>query len=399
MDSLGRFTGKGASLGGSEPIYDESDGSLLEGVEIYGTEFTEWFTGPKGLVVYGNVNDNSGPFTSETGQFHVRTTLLPFRVYRIGFNAAADVNASNILFNFRLRMELGPDGGEAAHPTVNSPELLRHEVATPGGTNADFSGNASIVAQTDGTLFSGPRDLKILLTGSSAGGQNWNWRGYGNGVHTGLGESPPQAGNQIWVEDLGPLYTDGGDEKYNVTLNNGGGGTPPSSSKTYQTVWTASTSKTYRGNGSLRTDTTDMVQGTDPSGYNGNGYAYAVFANDAVSGDEKGKTVAEAMTGATLLKVEVFLYFSHWYHNSGGTAVIRPHNSTSIPSSAPSGASKTVGSWPNPGGRWVNITNVSDKNIRGISLGKGPTSALKYYGRAGGADGNIVPRLRLTYEK
>ena len=54
MDSLGRFTGKGASLGGSEPIYDESDGSLLEGVEIYGTEFTEWFTGPKGLVVYGN---------------------------------------------------------------------------------------------------------------------------------------------------------------------------------------------------------------------------------------------------------------------------------------------------------------------------------------------------------
>ena len=79
--------------------------------------------------------------------------------------------------------------------------------------------------------------------------------------------------------------------------------------------------------------------------------------------------------------------------------MIRPHNSTSIPSSAPSGASKTVGSWPNPGGRWVNITNVSDKNIRGISLGKGPTNALKYYGRAGGADGNIVPRLRLTYEK
>ena len=91
---------------------------------------------------------------------------------------------------------------------------------------------------------------------------------------------------------------------------------PPSSSKTYQTVWHASNSKTYRGNGSLRTDTTDLVQGTDPSGYNGNGYAYAVFANDAVSGDEKGKTVAEAMTGATLLKVEVFLYFSHWYYNS-----------------------------------------------------------------------------------
>ena len=150
MDSLGRFTGKGASLGGSEPIYDESDGSLLEGVEIYGTEFTEWFTGPKGLVVYGNNGATQGPFTSETGQFHVRATLLPLRAYRIGFRADADVNDSNIKFYFTLRVEIGPDGGgEAANPTVSSPVLMTHTVATPGAPHAIFSGAATCVVQTD----------------------------------------------------------------------------------------------------------------------------------------------------------------------------------------------------------------------------------------------------------
>ena len=117
------------------------------------------------------------------------------------------MNDSNIKFYFTLRVEIGPDGGgEAANPTVSSPVLMTHTVATPGAPHAIFSGAATCVVQTDsgaGSFSADGRDVKILLTGKTPSGQKWNWDGSGNGVHSGLLESPRQSATRFGWRILG----------------------------------------------------------------------------------------------------------------------------------------------------------------------------------------------------
>lgn len=202
----------------------------------------------------------------------------------------------------------------------------------------------------------------------------------------------------LTVADVGPDIPATGLNNSSVVGTNQ---TTQATKKTYTSVWRASNSESYRGNNTARTDTGDLVQGTDPSGYNGDGHAVVVFGSGAVSG-EVGKSIATALSGASLAKVEVYAYANHWYYNAGGTAIIRPYNSTALSSTTPSGSHINSGSWPNPGGRWVNITSIASGSIRGFTLGKSGTSNLTYYGRFNGHTAGTVstrPQLRLTYTR
>ncbi|GAA3304826.1 hypothetical protein GCM10020295_56970 [Streptomyces cinereospinus] len=51
------------------------------------------------------------------------------------------------------------------------------------------------------------------------------------------------------------------------------------------------------------------------------------------------------LSGATIQKAEVYLYFDHWYYNGGGKAVIKAHKFTSRPSTFSSDSESQTISW------------------------------------------------------
>lgn len=198
------------------------------------------------------------------------------------------------------------------------------------------------------------------------------------------------------------------DSVFDTTTPDGGSKVPdpdPPAKQTFVSSWVANDGGTYRGDGTKRADTTDMVQGFNSA--NGNGTGLAIFTAANSTGGETGVTVTTALTGATISKVEVFLYANHWNSFAGGTARIGAKAVTVVPSTMGAGSPYVTSSaWPRGTGRWVNITNGSlvagllNGTIRGVTVGPGVGSNLAYYGRFNGAAaGSNRPILRITYAK
>lgn len=179
---------------------------------------------------------------------------------------------------------------------------------------------------------------------------------------------------------------------------NGGGqlylGAPPPAPPTPMTqrVWESAPagSETFRGTGVIRTDTAgSIVQGWDPSGFNGDGKGYMWWNLPNITG--------------TVDRVELYLYSSHWYYNSGGTAIVNwtaSGGGVGFPGKA--GADQFIGGFPKPGGKWFDLpadwratlrTGATPYRFRGITLGPSGGSNLAYYGRFPASSA----RLRITY--
>jgi hypothetical protein len=161
--------------------------------------------------------------------------------------------------------------------------------------------------------------------------------------------------------------------------------------ETYPAIW----SQAYQGDNSKNTFNPDPAQGYFSS-TNGNQRSLIGFSSSAI---QSGLSAATEVT-----KVEVYLYFDHWYFNSGGTAIIGHHGHNSEPSSFSATTDQVRSSgWPKPGGRWVTY-NVGNGDWatgakRGISIGPGPSTSKEYYGRARGYNESAPPRLRITWNE
>ena len=128
---------------------------------------------------------------------------------------------------------------------------------------------------------------------------------------------------------------------------------------------------------------------------NGNQQAVALFTGANSTPEpgltgETGKTHAAALAGATVVKVEEWVYFEHWNYTSGGTARIGRYAGAAMPATY-TGASPTITSpgWPRQAGRWIDVTAATDLaqlaagNV-GLTLGPGVGTDKTYYGRAHG---------------
>lgn len=177
---------------------------------------------------------------------------------------------------------------------------------------------------------------------------------------------------------------------------------PPDDTKTKRTrTWAATWSSGYNGNGGQISSGSNHKQGYYSS-TNGNTKA-AVGFDDA--------DIRSALSGVALgdiTKVELYLYFNHWYNNSGGTAIIGRHGSNAPASwgSLSSVVTDVVRSsnWPKPGGRWVNITSMHKQgwqngDTKGVVVGPAPSRSLGYYGTFNGNSQNNPPKVRITYKK
>lgn len=290
------------------------------------------------------------------------------RMYRVVFDAYADPSAAGGEVVVYLR-----DGGDGA-PTITSPQIQSVTLPMP----------------TAGLRRVHLEDLRH--------GQGW-----GVGTHRLLISFKNQAapsgatvrllgGNTyrgfLYVEDVGPLVLETG--RYNT----GGGSTtepPPTTPapkkyvKTYSASWSGSYARrssynSYYGN--------QMLQGYYSS-TNGTQASLVGF----------GGSLSSDLSGATINKAELYLYFAHWYSNAGGKAVIKAHGLTSRPSTFSSDSEAMTVSWARNQGKWVDITAIFDSTKwRGIALDPNSTSST-YYGRARGVGESNPPQLRVTYTK
>lgn len=177
---------------------------------------------------------------------------------------------------------------------------------------------------------------------------------------------------------------------------------PPAQTRTYQSTWSASWSQTYRGNGDQRSENSLHVgYGADSwSGWQTSliGWPYA--------------TIATALTGATVSKVEIYTYCTHCWWNDGASMGVGSHNFTSAPSSlgARPGIVSTVhvkgsdqGGEPDAQ-RWKSVSTSFGAGLRagtqkGTALVAPSTNATYYSVHAGVGSGLPVPKIRITYVK
>jgi hypothetical protein len=170
---------------------------------------------------------------------------------------------------------------------------------------------------------------------------------------------------------------------------------PPGGSVKKSKIYNASWSQAYQGDNSKNTFNDKPRQGFWSS-TNGNQRSLIGFPSSTIQSD------LSAATSVT--KVRVYMYFDHWYFNSGGTAIIGHHGHTNEPSTF-SATTDVVRSsnWPKPGGRWV--TYSDDRSEwktgvkKGISIGPGPSTNRLYYGSIRGSDESSKPRLEITWEE
>ncbi|MDJ0464976.1 hypothetical protein [Streptomyces sp. H27-C3] len=290
------------------------------------------------------------------------------RMYRVVFDAYADPSVAGGEVVVYLR-----DGGTKS-PTITSPQIqsVTYPMPTAGSRRVrleDLRHGQGWVVGTHHLLISfknqaAPAGATVRMQGGNS------YRGF------------------LYVEDVGGLVLETG--RYNT----GGGSTtdpPPTTPapkkyvKTYGAIWSGSYARragynSYYGN--------QMLQGYYSS-TNGTQASLVGF----------GGSLSSDLSGATINKAELYLYFAHWYSNAGGKAVIKAHGLTSRPSTFSSDSEAMTVSWARNQGKWVDITAIFDSTKwRGIALDPNSTSST-YYGRATGVGEGNPPQLRVTYTK
>ncbi|MEU9238579.1 hypothetical protein [Streptomyces sp. NPDC048385] len=284
------------------------------------------------------------------------------RMYRVVLDCYADPSAAGGELVVTLR-----DGG-AQTPSISSPQIQSVTYPMP------MAGYQRIHLETirSGAAFKAGLHRLLTTFRCQSGPSGQTVRLFGGTTYQGV----------MYVEDVGPYLPETG--VYNV-----GGGTTTPPKKTYTKTYAASWSGSYANRGAYNSYYGNQcLQGYYSST---NGMQASLIGFPASLGTD--------LSGATIQKAEVFLYFDHWYYNSGGKAVIKAHKFTSRPSTFSSDSESQTISWGKNVGKWVDITAVFDSTSwRGIALDPN-NSDLNYYGRAQGVGQTYPPQLRVTYTK
>lgn len=388
IDDQGRFAGQTADFAGLDA---DGDGIKDSGVMIYGADFKDWIEDrARGIIAAGSTGagDTFGPILAEYGLYEISADLKSGRVYEITagpFHGSTSQSGTNT----DLRLRYTVDGSA---PTITSPLLHTTRFNSSVGDINTVTGSAYIIAPA--IITGADATYRFLVTAT---------RMTGTGViYIASVSGRPVA---MTIKDMGrgpetTMVVNSGGGTYN---GGGGGGAAPTIKKTYVTTYAATWSRTFKGDGSVRTDvaTNEIVQGYQAS--NGNQKAM-------VGGFRRGGGVtapAADLVGATISKIEVYLYANHWYFNSGGTALIQTHGAASVPGTFSStGSIVSSASWPKPGGRWVTLPSAwhagfANGTLHGVTLGPGTSTSQLYYGRFNGPGkgGSTIPLLRITYAK
>lgn len=324
---------------------------------------------PRGILDGGirRVVGTSGPKSGEVRAIYISVTLEPGRLYRCV--ALWDGYISSAGGGVRVRMRRNFTG---AYPALSAPVIGTESVTLGYSPTVPVSVRAEGVLSVDTAT-----NFALLLT------------------YQGLsGSTADRRDMTLYVEDVGP-------GTLAVESNSSGTEDSGATRKTYTSIWRASDSATFDGDGNRRSASGDIVSGYY-SGY-GSQRGAAVFTATATYG-ETSKTISQALSGASLVKAEIRLYANHTWNSAGGTVLLGELGNASLPSSLTSGqaGSTSQGGHITSGqSKWFRIpVSWFDDHNRGVVVGSGVTSDMEYYVRLNGhtdSPSSTRPHLRLTY--
>lgn len=357
-------------------------GMPLVGTALDGSTAVGWLDRfSAGLIETDNFTtiSKSRATGEEWGYAAISATCRAGRMYRVAVSVAARPNVTGGTCVVLLRV------GEGVEATLTSTTRARVDLGPA-------SSPANVPAGYAETFLSYTVDTEIDVLVTYQGG---------------AGATPQMVSASPTIIDMGPQGQFNGGSlrplKPASTVDPDPDPQPTTPTKRrYTSVWRASDSATYRQSGSKRTDASDLVQGYVAAGsVNGHNQAAFVFTSSAITG-ETSKTIGGALSGATLIKAEVWVYFNGWYNSAGGTARLGKLGSSSLPTTLNATASVSRSGWKESMGQWVTVPTFwfSDGN-RGVTLGGGTSRLSEYYGRAQGVSGPTTkrPRCRLTYSR
>ncbi|MBG7704909.1 hypothetical protein HCJ76_44310 [Streptomyces sp. MC1] len=339
--------------------------AVADTLTVGGADWTAYLNqSPRGIQAIDYQVSSRAASGTEMGFVELATTIDDSRMYRFRFAARANPSAAGGELQLRLR-----DGGASgAGPSITSTQ--RYVAVHPMPLGNSFTAELEHISSGKNL---GAGNHRFLLTFTNALGPSGQ-----TCTLYGATDNP----GYFYIEDIGPFIPETGG------YNDGGGTAAPpvqQYTKTYACSWSGSYSNrssynAYYGN--------SCYQGYYSST---NGTQAALIGFPSSLGSD--------LSGATIQKAEVYLYFDHWYSNSGGKAVIKAHSHTSRPSTFSSDAESKTISWARNEGKWVDITSVFDSTKwRGIALDPNSTSTA-YYGRARGYGQTNPPKLKVTYTK
>lgn len=300
--------------------------------------------------------------------------------WRVNPSKQSGTSPAELLFGVRAFWQYTTDGSEPPTPGTSAAELFADSSArAPVGGGSGVSGILTAEVNTfDATYTTRVKILFIAFT--SAGTQltpslfaPFDWFAY--------------------FADRGPAVT---------PLAAGAPGT--GSAKQFTTTWTATDSRTWGSDGNIYGDAHAPIMYQGVSAAAGLTHAACVFNGNATGGDEAGKSMQTALTGATILKIEFGVQAITWKTGKGeiqlrkfsGNLINSPDN---VVGSVGTKRQYTAGNqW-----QWTQVpTNYVSPTDRGVYLNTAdwqfPNSygafASAYYGTAA-----LRPQCRVTYTR
>lgn len=358
-----------------------SDSGTVSGTELSGDEI--YYGGrvlsdilddlSRGVVAQGFVNNmNVSGITSNVGLYELSFTAYPDRYYDMQFGPFyVKSTVAGDLANVNIRATV-----DGTSPTTSNGSQYHSAIYEIASTS---SPGFAVYIRVSGTFNvpAGGGTVRLLLCLSRYAG-------------TGTLTASSAATYPLRYE----VYDMGRDVPDTAVRNTGGGGTTVK--KQYTKEYACAWSRRYGNAGST---TGEMYQGYYSStwGTQRSAMGFSSWGTD--------------LSGATVNKVEVYLYANHWYYNSGGTARIGVHQSASDPGSSPASLASPGGyisstNWPKPGGRWVTLPSswyaaFATNTWKGITLGwdLGSSTDRIYYSKWNGNGMSSEPKVRITYTK
>ncbi len=384
IDSRGDGSFAGLSAQGDPVFAGERLSTLLDSA------------GPK-VVAFGEVTTSSPGTSSEVGWFEVAFNAKPNRQYRVRSNPillrsrTSDGLAVGTGLP-RSRLRVTTDG---TTPALSTPTIWS-DVGTAATKDGAATHHERYIVPNTGTT---GMTCRMLMTIHRFGGVDTD-------IVDGFSSAVRRAG--LMVEELGvPLQ--------NVAvLNDGAGATVTTTKQTYTFEYEAAWTSAFRGDGSLRTDTLEGYQGYNDS--NGNHRTwFGSYQRDTNGNGQNDRLLFDDVQGAEITKVEVYLYFTHWYYSAGGTAIIGYHNVAGARPTTYDGARDNVdevrvAGWARSSGKWITMPSADNDawrngGIHGIVIGPGVGTDREFYGRTTGKHNNdtgkpsTAPKVRVTFTK
>lgn len=213
--------------------------------------------------------------------------------WRVNPSKQSGTSPAELLYGVRAFWQYTTDGSEPPTPGTSAAELFADSSArSPVGGGSGVSGILTAEVNTLGAAFT--TRVKILFIAFTSAGTQltpslfspFDWYAY--------------------FADRGPAAT---------VLAAGAPGT--GSAKQFTTTWTATDSRTWGSDGQIYGDAHADLMYHGVSAAAGLTHAAVVFNGAATSGDEVGRPMQDALTGATILKVEIGVQSIKWKDGTG----------------------------------------------------------------------------------